>query len=120
MLPTILAFHNQSLAESNPLGDKIIICTGWGIKYVSLSEAFGGEEKSGNNDNTPQTPFSKNHCPLCINPSLDANAISVPTFISFLETSLSEKIQYSIFDSYHFYESDYHSYLTSQAPPTFS
>lgn len=104
---------------SDTFGDKIIICTGWGIEYVSISELFGGDSE-GENENNKIPLGSKNHCPLCLNPSVDANSLISSGFAAFLNISLTEKIHFSLVEEESDYRSNYQSYLVKTGPPTFS
>jgi len=99
---------------SDSLGDKIIICSGWGIEYIDISELPEGYEKS----NIPQ--ISKNHCPLCLNPSADLASKISPSFEVFLKLSLNSADKFSNFDNPQFYISGYYHYLTSNDPPKLS
>ncbi len=117
--PAVSAIVNLSdepnLKET--LGDRIIICTGWGIKYIKLSDYIEGNFDEG--ENAPSSPISSNHCPLCLNPAIDETILKQGLY-DYLEISFNEEVLFKLFSSSELLKDDFHDYLTSNDPPKIS
>jgi len=120
LLPFYAAYDAESIAAklsekaatqelSTLLGDKILICTGDGFKWVTRDALQSGEEQPA------QHPRMK--CPLCylaafgvkqIMPSMTASLDSIPSSVDDILYSRSNDITHAIATTYSY---------DSQAPP---
>jgi len=79
--PLFISFANASTlaTKDSPFGDKILICTAEGFKYVNIEDFANGDY--------PQENDSRPHCPLCI-----INTVKTDKFIPTITTIKALKV----------------------------